>query len=96
MGVRIVFSGLDTLPFRKIYAIDFEFYGKDGEIPQIVCTVTQDLRFGEVNRYWREDLYKMKTPPFETGGGYCFGKLFCACRSAEHTRFGLGCRCVSH
>ena len=68
MGIRIVFSRFDTLPFRKIYAIDFEFYGKDGEIPQIVCMVTQDLRFGEVNRYWREDLYKKKTPPFETGG----------------------------
>ena len=51
MGVRIVFSGLNTLPFRKIYAIDFEFYGKDGEIPQIVCMVNQDLRFGEVNQY---------------------------------------------
>ena len=55
MGVRIVFSDFDTLPFRKIYAIDFEFYGKDGEIPQIVCIE-------------REDLYKMKTPPSETGG----------------------------
>ena len=76
MGVRIVFSGLDTLPFRKIYAIDFEFYGKDGEIPQIVCMVTQDLRFGEVNRYWREDLYKMKTPPFETGGDIALVSYF--------------------
>ena len=56
-----------SLPFRKIYAIDFEYCGADGEIPKIVCMVIQDLRSGEVNRYWREDLYKMKTPPFETG-----------------------------
>ncbi len=76
MGVRIVFSRFDTLPFRKIYAIDFEFYGKDGEIPQIVCMVTQDLRFSDVKRYWREDLYKMKTSPFETGGDIALVSYF--------------------
>ena len=29
--------------------------------------VIQDLRSGEVSRYWRDDLDKMNTPPFETG-----------------------------
>ena len=55
------------LPFRKLYAIDFEYFGSDGEIPSVVCMVVQDLRSGEVSRHWQDDLQKMKTPPFETG-----------------------------
>ena len=55
------------LPLRTIYAIDFEYFGTDGEIPNIVCMVIQDLQSGAVNRYWRYDLCKMKTPPFKTG-----------------------------
>ena len=55
------------LPFRKFYAVDFEYSGSDGEIPSIVCMVVQDLRSGEVSRHWQDDLQKMKTPPFETG-----------------------------
>ena len=63
----MMYTELTLLPFRKIYAIDFEYYGSDGEIPNVVCTVVQDLRSGEVSRHWQDDLQKMKTPPFETG-----------------------------
>ena len=58
----------EGLPFRKILAVDFEYCGADGELPDVVCMVTQDLQSGEVSRYWQRDLLKMKTPPFETGG----------------------------
>ena len=63
----MMYAKLTRLPFRKIYAIDFEYFGSDGEIPNIVCMVTQELRSGEVSRYWQGDLQKMKTPPFEMG-----------------------------
>ena len=55
-----------SLPFRKIYAIDFEYYGDAGEVPKIVCMVVQNVRTGEIYRVWRDELRKMKTPPFET------------------------------
>ena len=55
------------LPFRKIYGLDFEYSGADGEIPTIVCLVIQDLRSGDISRYWQDDLSAMTTPPFETG-----------------------------
>lgn len=61
-----MYTEITRLPFRKIYAIDFEYFGSDGEIPNIVCMVTQELRSGEVNRYWQSVLLQMKTPPFET------------------------------
>ena len=63
----MTYTELTRLPFRKIYAIDFEYFGSDGEIPNIVCMVVQNLRSGEVSRHWQDDLQKMKTPPFETG-----------------------------
>ena len=61
-------SSVDSLPFDKIYAIDFEFFGQDGENPNVVCMVIQDLRTGHVDRYWRDQLSAMLTPPFDTGG----------------------------
>ncbi len=63
----MTYTELTRLPFRKFYAVDFEYSGSDGEIPNIVCMVVQDLRSGEVSRHWQDDLQKMKTPPFETG-----------------------------
>ena len=63
----MMYTELAHLPFQKIYSIDFEYCGSDGEIPNVVCMVVQDLRSGEVSRHWQDDLQKMKTPPFETG-----------------------------
>ena len=65
----MMYTELAHLPFQKIYAIDFEYFGSDGEIPNVVCMVVQDLRSGEVSRHWQDDRQKMKTPPFETGEG---------------------------
>ena len=62
----MMYTEVASLPFRKIYAIDFEYCGADGEIPKIVCMVIEDLRSGEVSQYWRDDLCEMRTPPFET------------------------------
>ena len=63
----MTYTELTRLTFQKIYAIDFEYHGSDGEIPNVVCMVVQDLRSGEVTRHWQGDLQQMKTPPFETG-----------------------------
>jgi len=86
----MMYTELARLPFRKTYAIDFEYFGSDGEIPNVVCMVVQDLESGEISRHWQDDLQKMNTPPFETGGGYCIGLLFCARRGAKHACSGLG------
>ena len=59
---------IDSLPFDKIYAIDFEFFGQNGENPNVVCMVMQDLRTGRIDHYWRDQLSAMLIPPFDTGG----------------------------
>jgi len=55
------------LPFQNIYAIDFEFYGNDGDIPKIVCMVMQNIKTMEISRVWHDQLKEMKTPPFNMG-----------------------------
>jgi hypothetical protein len=63
----MMYIGVSNLPFRKIYGLDFEYFGADGEIPSVVCMVVQDLRSGDISRYWQDDLSAMPSPPFETG-----------------------------
>ena len=55
------------LPFQNIYAIDFEFYGNDGDIPKIVCMVIQNIKTMEISRVWYDQLLEMKIPPFNMG-----------------------------
>jgi DNA polymerase-1 len=62
-----MYKHVKDLPFQNIYAIDFEFYGNDGDIPKIVCMVTQNIKTMEISRVWHDQLLKMKTPPFNMG-----------------------------
>ena len=59
-----MYKEVAVLPFRKIYGLDFEYSGADGEIPNIVCMVAQDLWSGDISRYWQDDLSAMTSPPF--------------------------------
>ena len=53
---------LDTLPFRDIWAVDFEFVANDGERPEPVCLVAWELRSGRKLRLWRDEFGD--TPPY--------------------------------
>lgn len=57
-----MYREINNLPFRKIYGLDFEYFGTDGEKPNIVCMVVQDLRSGDISRYWQDDLSTMSNP----------------------------------
>jgi DNA polymerase-1 len=62
-----MYKHVKDLPFQNIYAIDFEFYGNDGDIPKIVCMVMQNIKTMEISRMWYNQLLEMKTPPFNMG-----------------------------
>ena len=61
------FELVDALPYERIIALDFEFFGAEGENPNVVCLVSRDLLSGELRRYWHDDLLGMESPPFDTG-----------------------------
>jgi hypothetical protein len=46
---------LEALPFREIWAVDFEFVARPGERPDPVCLVAWELRSGRKLRLWRNE-----------------------------------------
>lgn len=55
---------MDTLPFKHVIAVDFEYSAPDGERPEVVCMVARDLRNGQTWRIFQDDLTKLSIPPY--------------------------------
>jgi DNA polymerase-1 len=53
---------LNRLPFRELWAIDFEYRAAPGDRPVPVCMVSRELRSGRLLRLWRDQL--PTRPPF--------------------------------
>ena len=49
---------------KNLIALDFEYFGDDGERVNPVCLVWSDLKTEKTNLVWRDDLLEMKNPPF--------------------------------
>ncbi len=56
-------DGLDRLPFRQAWSVDFEYVARPGERPVLVCMVARELRSGELIRLWQDELRRPE-PPF--------------------------------
>jgi hypothetical protein len=73
---------MSGLPFRQVWAVDFEFIAGPGERPVPVCMVARELRSGALIRLWQDELSR-PAPPFPTDNSALFVAYFA---SAE-----LGC-----
>jgi hypothetical protein len=73
--------GILGLPFREVWAVDFEFIARDGTNPDPVCMVARELGSGQLLRLWRDEL--PAAPPFPVDDGALFVAYYA---SAE-----LGC-----
>jgi DNA polymerase I len=71
------------IPFREVWACDFEFRADPGERPWPVCMTAKELHTGQEIRLWRDDLLKLRSAPFNVGADAVFVAYFA---SAE-----LGC-----
>ena len=57
---------LSRLPYRQVWAVDFEFSAPPGERPQRpVCMVAKDLKAGQTIRLWEDEFGSQ--PPFSMG-----------------------------
>ena len=74
---------LSRLPYREIWAVDFEFIAKGGNRPAPVCMVAKDLRSGRELRLWQDALQRHSKLPFDVGPDVLFVAYYA---SAE-----LGC-----
>jgi DNA polymerase-1 len=50
------------LPFREVWALDFEFIAEPGALPVPVCMVARELASGRLLRLWQDEL--PDRPPF--------------------------------
>lgn len=61
---------MERLPFKEIWAADFEFGTPVGGRPEPVCLVARELRSGRLLRLWRDEL--PSRPPFDIGPNSLF------------------------
>ena len=83
---------MDLSYFTAIVAADFEFEfgGRDGNLPRPVCLVAKELRNGKIWRLWKDELGP--EPPFPIGTDTLFVS-FTASASSAVSRFSAGlCR----
>jgi hypothetical protein len=73
---------MDRLPYRAVWAVDFEFTAPPGERPQPLCLAARELRTGALVRRWLAD-GAPAAPPLDTGPDALFVAFYA---SAE-----LGC-----
>ena len=58
---------LSSLPFKEIWAVDFEYQAAPGDPPTPLCMCALELRSGRELRLWRPELLTLKRAPFDTG-----------------------------
>jgi hypothetical protein len=58
---------VSNLPFKEIWACDFEFGSRPGELPEPRCLVARELRSGKTLRLWADELERLDRAPFDTG-----------------------------
>ena len=53
--------------FESVWACDFEFQPRPGELPRPICMVARELKSGRELRLWGDELRSLKTAPFPVG-----------------------------
>ncbi len=74
--------------FDQIWCVDFEFGASDGEHPNPICLVAQEMRSGRTIRMWEQELRDSQKPPYSVGK-HCLFVAYYA--SAE-----MGCHLALH
>ena len=80
---------LDRLvPFREVWAVDFEFGGGDGNRPVTRCLVARELRSGRTIRVWEDELLRMCKPPYPIDAGVLFVAYYASAEIGCHLALG--------
>jgi DNA polymerase I len=76
----------DELPFREIWAVDFEFGSETGENPTPVCLVAWELKGGRRIRLWRDQFGS--TPPYAIDADALFVAYYASAEIGCHLALG--------
>ncbi len=70
--------------FKEIWFVDFEFIAHPGEKPKPICLVALELRTGKKMRVWKDELEKMKTPPYSIDSNSLFVAYYASAEIGCH------------
>ena len=79
---------LETLPFKEIWAVDFEFQAGEGEIPVPVCLVARELRSNRVIRLWQDELLALPHSPYPVDEDSLFIAYYASAEIGCHRALG--------
>ena len=79
-------ADLAALPFREIWAVDFEFSAPPGELPDPACLVAWELHSGKKIRLWRDEFGP--SPPYPTDAGSLFVAYYASSELGCHRVLG--------
>jgi hypothetical protein len=77
---------LDRLPYRELWAVDFEFVAKPGERPDPACLVARELRSGHTIRLWRDQFGPV--PPYRIDADSLFVSYYASAELGCHRAIG--------
>src|SRR5215472_10543873 len=76
----------DALPYREVWAVDFEFRAEPGENPEPVCLVAWELHSGHKLRRWRDEFGA--NPPYPTDANTLFVAYYASAEIGCHLALG--------
>ena len=74
------------LPFREVWAADFEFAAPDGERPKPICLVARELKTGRTVRQWEDEFGPL--PPYSTDPDSLFVAFYASAEFGCHLALG--------
>jgi hypothetical protein len=78
---------MDRLPYRAVWAVDFEFTAPPGERPLPLCVVARELHTGALARRWLAD-GAPAAPPFPTEPDALFVAYYASAELGCHLALG--------
>ena len=73
---------IPDLPFREVWAVDFEFAAPDGERPKPICLVARELKMGRLVRQWEDEFGPL--PPYSIGPDSLFVAFYASAEFGCH------------
>ncbi|SOE01787.1 DNA polymerase [Caenispirillum bisanense] len=77
---------MDALPFKEVWAVDFEFIAGEGRTPSPVCLVAREIKSGRLVRLWHDEFGQ--EPPYAVDADALFVAYYASAEVGCHLALG--------
>jgi DNA polymerase I len=85
---KVGITKVSELPYSSVWAVDFEFIARPGELPEPVCLVAIELLTGRLVRIWKDKLLTLERPPYSTDTETLFVAYYASAEVGCHLALG--------